>query len=89
MAKGKKSSGKTYTSAGVHSNVSSATRRQMHEAYIASGMRIFNQLEAFRDGKRVTVTVPTGDKSAPFKRVDAKTVWKNGSKEKYCMQSMQ
>jgi hypothetical protein len=88
MAKGKKSSGKTYTSAGLHSNVSSATRRKMHEDYIASGMRLFNQLAAFRKGKRVMITVPTGEPSAPFKRVEAKTVWKNGSNDKYCMQSM-
>ena len=79
MAKGKRASGKTYTSAGIHSNVSRATRRAMHQDYIASGDRIFNQLAAFRAGKRVMVTIENPNKaetSKRFIRVEASTIWR-------------
>lgn len=83
MAK-RKSSGKSgYTSAGIHSNVSSATKRAVRRAYMQSGERVINQLKAFRAGKRVMVTIENPNKNETnkrFIRVDASTVWKRLAK---------
>jgi hypothetical protein len=84
MAKGKKSSGKTYTSAGVHSNVSKTVTNQLRSEYLASGDRALNQLSAFRSGKRVMVTIPNPNKDQTnkrFVRVEASTIWKNRTGE--------
>jgi hypothetical protein len=76
--KGGKSSG--VVSAGIHSNVSTATRRAMRADYMASGERLMNQLDAFRKGKRVMVTIPNpneNETSKRFIRVTAKEAgWK-------------
>lgn len=83
MAKGKRSSGKNYTSAGIHSNVSNWTKRAVRRAYIESGERVMNQLAAFRAGKRVMVTIENPNKTETnkrFIRVEASTVWKRPAK---------
>ena len=89
MAKGKSGSGKTYISKGVHSNVSRGTLHAMNAFRKARGDRVINQLNAFRAGKRVMITIPNPDHAdaektgRQFIRVEAKTVWKNQSGEGY------
>lgn len=87
MAKGKKSSGKTYTSSGKHSNVKQSILRDVRAERIALGEREINKLRAFRAGKRVMITIknPENDPSRLFIRVPAETVWKNRSDEGYVM----
>jgi hypothetical protein len=83
MAKGKRSGKSGYTSAGIHSNVSSSTKRAVRRAYIESGERVINQLAAFRAGKRVMVTIENPNKNETnkrFIRVEASTVWKRPAK---------
>lgn len=77
MAKGGKSKG--FISAGERRNVSKKTRNAMRREYVASGDRILNQLEAFRRGKNVMVTVPNPNKEETnkrFIRVNAKDWFK-------------
>jgi hypothetical protein len=84
MAKGKKSSGKNYTSAGIHSNVARKITNTIRSEYLVSGDRIVNQLSAFRAGKRVMVTIENPNKeerNKRFIRVPATTIWKNRSNE--------
>lgn len=84
MAKGKKSSGKSATSAGLHSNLSNSTKNALRRKYMSSGDRVMNQLKAFRAGKRVMVTIDNPNKeelNKPFIRVEASTIWKNRSGE--------
>lgn len=81
--KGGKSSGKV--SAGIHSNVSTATKRAMRAAYLASGDRIINQRKAFDAGKNVMLTISnpnSADSSRRFIRVPASQVWNNFKKSK-------
>jgi hypothetical protein len=81
--KGGKSSGKV--SAGIHSNVSTATKRAMRAAYLASGDRIINHRKAFDAGKNVMLTIPnpnSADSSRRFIRVPASQVWNNFKKSK-------
>lgn len=76
--KGGKSSGKV--SAGIHSNVSKATRRAIRKDYLASGERIINQLAAFRKGKNVMVTIENPNKNETnkrFIRVPGSQIWKS------------
>jgi F420-0:gamma-glutamyl ligase len=79
MAKGK-GSGKNYTSAGVHSNVSKKITNALRSEYLKSGERIMNQLRAFRQRKRVMVTIANpnpNDLSRRFIRVTAQEAgWK-------------
>lgn len=79
MGKGKKASGKNYTSKGEHSNVSTSTKRLVRKAYMASPERMINQLAAHRKGKRTMVTIPNPDKeqtNKPFIRVQGKDFFK-------------
>jgi hypothetical protein len=79
MAKGKSSGKTSYTSSGVHSNVSSKITNILRSEYLRSGDRVLNQLAAFRAGKRVMITIENpnkDDKSKRFIRVEASTVWK-------------
>ena len=73
MAKGKKSSGKHYTSKGERrSSIKTSTRDP--------GDRIINQLKAYFQGKNVMVTIENPNKAETnkrFIRVPASTVWKN------------
>lgn len=87
MAKGKKSSGKSYTSKGANSNVKRSVLRDVRAEKRALGEREINKLNAFRAGKRVMITIrnPQNDPSRLFIRVPAETVWKNRSGEGYVM----
>lgn len=72
MAKGKKSSGKHYTSKGERQS-SMKTRTN------DPGKRIANQLAAYYAGKNVMVTIENPNKTETnkrFIRVPASTVWK-------------
>jgi len=76
--KGGKSSGKV--SAGINSNVAKRLVNAARREYMASSERIANQLKAFREGKRVMITIDNPNKderNKPFIRVNANTVWKN------------
>lgn len=78
VKKGGKSKGNV--SAGVHSNVSRATRREMRKAYLDSGQRIINQIDAYKKGKNVVVTIPNPNKNEtnrPYIRVNGRDYWKN------------
>lgn len=72
MAKGKRSSGKNYTSKGERrSSMKTSTRNP--------AARIMAQLKAFYAGKNVMVTIENPNKSETnkrFIRVPASTVWK-------------
>ncbi len=86
MAKGKKSSGKNYTSSGLYRNVARKMVNAQRSEYLTSGERVANQLQAFRAGKRVMVTIENPNKeerNKRFIRVDASTIWKNRSSEGY------
>jgi len=79
MAKGKKSSGKTYTSAGTGRNVSRKITNALRRDYMASSERLMNQLRAFRQRKNVMVTIENPNKNETnkrFIRVPASQVWK-------------
>lgn len=68
MAKGKKSSGKNYTSKGERSNVSRKITNALRREYLKSGDRLMNQLKAFRAKKRVVVTIENPNKNETNKR---------------------
>lgn len=72
MAKKKGGKSKGFISQGVHSNVSSRTRREMRQEYMASGERLLNQQRAAAQGKRVVMTIanPNPEQTnKPFIRV--------------------
>lgn len=78
MAKGK-ASGKTYTSKGLHSNVSRSITRAQRRDYMNSWERVMNQLRAFRKGKRVVIKIDNPNKeetNRPYLYVEASTIWK-------------
>ena len=84
MAKGKKSSGKHYTSKGERNNVSRWLVKASRRDYLENRMieRSRNQLDAFFKGKRVMVTIENPNKNETnkrFIRVPAREVW-NSSK---------
>ena len=79
MAKGKSSKSSGKVSAGIHSNVSRSMVNSIRADYMASSDRLMNQLKAYRQGKRVMVTMPNPSKEAKnkaFIRVPANTVWR-------------
>lgn len=89
MAKGKKSSGKHYTSKGEHSNTSRWLKKACRRDYIENRPleRTCNQMNAFLKGKRVILTIENPNKNETnkrFIRVPASEVWKTG---KYTMKS--
>lgn len=55
-------------SKGIHSNVSSATKRAMRADYMASADRLLNQRRAFDAGKRTVVTIANPNKEETNKR---------------------
>ena len=84
MARGKKSSGKTYTSKGERKNVSRWLKKACRRDYIENRSleRAINQRNAFLKGKRVMLTIENPDKNNTkerFIRVPASEVW-NSSK---------
>lgn len=68
MAKGKKSSGKTYTSKGEHSNVSKELKKAVRRDYMNSGERLNNQIAAENEGRRVVYTIPNPNPNETNKR---------------------
>jgi len=89
MARGKKSSGKTYTSKGERKNVSRWLKKACRRDYIENRSleRAINQRNAFLKGKRVMLTIENPNKNETnkkFIRVPANEVWKTG---KYTMKS--
>lgn len=79
MAKKKGGKSKGFISAGIHSNVSRSTRREMRSEYLSSGERVRNQLKAHKAGKRVMVTIENPNKeetNKPFIRVPSTKVWR-------------
>lgn len=78
VKKGGKSKGNV--SAGVNSNVSRSIRREMRREYLESGQRIINQIDAYKKGKNVVVTIPNPNKNEtnrPYIRVNGKDHWRN------------
>jgi hypothetical protein len=76
--KGGKSKGNV--SAGINSNVSKAVSKAMRREYLESGDRVLNQLDAFRKGRNVMLTIPNpnpNETNKRFIRVPASQVWKS------------
>jgi hypothetical protein len=88
---GKKKGGKSngYISKGERPNVSKSLTKAMRREYMANSLlRIINQQKAWRQGKRVMLTVPNtgGDaKKMPFIRVPATEVWGDPKNSSYRM----
>lgn len=61
MAKGKKSSGKHYTSKGLVGK-DTATSKALRREYMGSMKRLLNQLEALNKGKNVVMTIANPNK---------------------------
>lgn len=79
MAKKKGGKSKGFISAGVHSNVSSSTKRAIKQGYGQSMERALNQVDAYARGKRVMVTIENPNKAETnrrFIRVPAEQVSK-------------
>lgn len=77
MAKGKKSSGKNYTSKGERNNVSKWSCQKGRKDRSVLDM-VSDKMKAFKQGKDVYVTIPNPNKNETnkrFIRVNAKTVW--------------
>ncbi len=81
MARGKRSSGKNYTSKGERRNVAKAVVKANRRDYISNrGIeRLANQLKAWKRGKRVSVTIANPDKKNTKERyikVDGHTAFR-------------
>lgn len=75
-----KGTSKSYTSAGIHSNVRKNVLNANRSAYLRSGTRVLNQRLAFNAGKNVVLTIENPNKEETNKRyirVNASTVWRN------------
>ena len=75
MARGKKSSGKNYTSKGERRNVVNGKRKSNDVSYLDA---VSNKMEAFKKGKLVWLTVPnpnTNQTNKKFVRIKASEVW--------------
>jgi hypothetical protein len=75
MAKGKKSSGKNYTSKGIVGTTKSRSKNDPG----AAARRMMNQLKAFKEGKNVVLTIPNPnphETNKKFIKVNAKDWWK-------------
>jgi len=81
MARGKRSSGKNYTSRGERRNVAKAVVKANRRDYIKNrGIeRLANQLKAWKRGRRVSVTIANPDKKNTKERyikVDGNTAFR-------------
>ena len=73
--KGGKSKG--FVSQGIHSNVDRKISNSMRRDYMASGVRLLNQLDAWKRGKNVifTITNPNpNETNKRFIRVNARDI---------------
>lgn len=78
MAKGKRSSGKHYTSKGERNSVSKKLTNAARRDYMQSSERIYNQYKAHLKLKNVMVTIENPNKNETnkkFVKVNAKEVW--------------
>ena len=78
MAKGKRSSGKNYTSKGERPNVSRWIQKACRRQYLTTDLRFANQVAAWRAGKNVMLTVQNPDKKNTKERmirIPAIDVW--------------
>ena len=78
MAKGKRSSGNTYTSKGQRPNSNRSALKAQRIEYKTSMDRLNNQVSAWRRGKKVMLTIHNPNKketNKPFIRVSALDVW--------------
>ena len=80
MAKGKRSSGKNYTSKGERPNVSRWLVKKCRRDYLSSELaRSINQIDAFLKGKNVVLTIENPNKNETnkkFIRVNARDYWR-------------
>ena len=75
MARGKKSSGKNYTSKGEHRNVVNGKRKSGDKSELETAS---NKMKAFRKGKMVWLTIPNPNKNETnkkFVKVIASDIW--------------
>ena len=75
MARGKKSSGKNYTSKGERRNVVNGKRKSSDVSHLDT---VSNKMKAFKKGKLVWLTVPnpnTNETNKKFVKVIASDVW--------------
>ena len=81
---GKKKSRATQTSKGERNNVCKSTTKALRRDYLQNDLaRLSNQIDAFKRGKNVMVTIPnpnTNETNKRFLRVNAKDVWKFNNK---------
>ena len=82
---GKKKSRTNQTSKGIVGNSYKHASKALRKEYMQSVERLNNQLEAFKRGRRVMITIPnpnTNETNKPYIRVNARDVWSGGGKEK-------
>ena len=81
---GKKKSRATQVSKGERNNVSKDVCKALRRDYLQNDLaRLNNQIDAFKRGKNVMVTIPnpnTNETNKRFLRVNAKDVWKFNNK---------
>ena len=82
---GKKKSRATQTSKGERNNVSKDVSKALRRDYLRNDLaRTTNQVNAFKKGKNVMLTIPNPNAKAepakPFIRVSAKEVWPDPNK---------
>ena len=73
---GKRSKG--YRSKGQRPNVRKDIRKAMRREYVGSLKQLLNKMEAWKQGKRVMITVPNtaeDNKKKSFVRLPAEEVW--------------
>jgi len=69
MAKGKRSSGKHYTSKGERPNVSRWVLNSLRRDYVGSNAELVNKVRAWRAGKNVMLTIQNPDKKNTKERM--------------------
>ena len=69
MAKGKRASGKHYTSKGEVPTVNKKVKNAIRSDYLQSQERFVNQMRALHKGKDVVLTVPNPNKQETNKRM--------------------
>ena len=81
---GKKKSRATQVSKGERNNVNKDVSKALRRDYLQNDLaRLNNQIDAFKRGKNVMVTIPnpnTNETNKRFLRVNAKDVWKFNNK---------
>jgi len=79
MAKGKRSSGKTYVSKGIHCQHDRHGLRKKHRSeYVGSIQEAINKRDAWRNFKNVVLTIENPNKNETAKRfirVNARDIW--------------